>query len=244
MNTKYETKKFKQGFNLVIGCDEVGRGSLAGPVVAGAIIFDCSKLSRIDQKLFKEIKDSKLLSAKKREELAKIIKENFSWAIGLASEKEIDKINVHHATLLAMKRAVSKLLCHCEECSRLQIRRSFSEGGRSNPKQSRDCHTLGCTRVRNNKNIILLIDGKFTIPSLNIPQEAIVDGDAKIFSIAAASIVAKVYRDELMTKLDKKYPEYGFGQNKGYGTLHHRKNIKKNGVSKVHRKSFCKNIVI
>ena len=99
----------------------------------------------------------------------------------------------------------------------------------------------------------MVIDGKFVIPSFakasagrpkfNMEQEAVVDGDNKIFSIAAASIVAKVYRDELMTKLDKKFPEYGFARHKGYGTLHHRQAIIKNGLSLLHRKSFCKKLI-
>ena len=88
------------------------------------------------------------------------------------------------------------------------------------------------------------IDGKFTIPNLNIEQEAVVDGDNKILSIAAASIIAKVYRDELMRKLHQQYPIYNFAQHKGYGTLFHRTMILQNGLSPIHRSSFCKNLTV
>ena len=92
--------------------------------------------------------------------------------------------------------------------------------------------------------VFLAIDGKFTIPNFSISQEAIVDGDNKILSIAAASIIAKVYRDELMRKLHQQYPIYNFAQHKGYGTLFHRTMILQNGLSPIHRKSFCKNLAI
>ncbi len=244
MNTKFEEQKLKQGFGFVIGCDEVGRGSLAGPVVAAAVVFrmptanDELKVHQVYKVIKSETKDSKQLSPKKREELASFIKQNFLWAIGEVSHKTIDKINIHNASLLAMRRAVENLsMCHCE-CSR------------SNPK-TRDCHALRCIRSRNDK-LFLVIDGKFTIPSVvhsrqtlragpkfDMEQEAVVKGDNKIFSIAAASIVAKVYRDELMRKLNKKYSQYGFAQHKGYGTLHHRNMVKQHGLSPLHRKSFC-----
>lgn len=224
MNTKFERQKYKQGFQFVIGCDEVGRGSLAGPVTACAVILDCSKLHKIDQNLLKQVKDSKQLSAKKREELASFIKQNFLWAIGEVSYKTIDKINIHNATLLAMKKAVIKLT-------------------------SAYSHELAHKGQRG----FLAIDGRFIIPNFakaskgghkfDMEQEAIIKGDNKIFSIAAASIVAKVYRDELMRKLNKKYPQYGFALHKGYGTLQHLNMVKQHGLSLIHRKSFCRKLI-
>jgi ribonuclease HII len=221
MNTKFEQQKFKDGYSVVIGCDEVGRGCLAGPVVAAAVIFDCSKLHIIDHNLFKQIKDSKQLSPKKREELACFIKQNFQWGIGEVSPEEIDKINIHQATLLAMRKAVQNFSFATQDGLAWESRPKF-----------------------------LVIDGKFVIPSVveamdgrqkfDMEQEAIVDGDNKIFSIAAASIVAKVYRDELMRKMDLKYPQYAFAQHKGYGTLHHRNMLKQRGLCPIHRRSFCK----
>lgn len=203
MNFHYEKKKFKDGFEIVIGCDEAGRGALAGPVVSAAVMVDLR--CKIFETRFKDIRDSKLLSARKREELDKIVKANFKYAIGVASEQEVDEINIHKASLLSMKRAIFKLLkIDSSETSKIHI----------------------------------AIDGKFTIPSINISQEAIVDGDNKIFSIAAASIVAKVYRDGLMLKLHEQYPQYGFNKHKGYGTLHHRQMLKKHGLCSIHRKKF------
>ncbi len=243
MTFNYETKKIKLGFTHIIGCDEVGRGCLAGPVVAAAVVFavggDKLKVESEKYKVIKSagIRDSKLLSAEKREELSTLIKENcLAFGVGVVDEKTIDKINIHNATLLAMKLAVEQTLsfpgviqkpqCYSEaEESQLPVKRSFVGG---TPQDD----AVG--------NALLLIDGKFTIPNLDIEQEAIVDGDNKILSIAAASIVAKVYRDELMRNLHQKYPIYNFAQHKGYGTLFHRTIIAKNGLSPIHRKSFCR----
>ena len=205
MNIKFEKAKLKEGFGFIIGVDEVGRGSLAGPVVSAAVAVPCNMKH---EAYSKRVKDSKLLTSAKREELAPVIKQNFITAIGQASEKEIDKLNIHHATLLAMQRAVKKLL------------------------------KLVSSKTSPN---FIAVDGKFTFPLLNAPQAAIIDGDNKIFSIAAASIVAKVYRDNLMSGLHKQYPCYGFNQHKGYGTLHHRQMIKKYGLCPIHRKTFSNN---
>lgn len=227
MNTKFERQKYKQGFQFVIGCDEVGRGSLAGPVVAAAVAFDLR--CKINDVRYKDIKDSKQLSAKKREELASFIKQNFLWATGEVSHKTIDKINIHNATLLAMKKAVIKLT-------------------------SAYSHELAHKRERG----FLAIDGRFAIPNFvpivigtskgghkfDMEQEAIIKGDNKIFSIAMASIVAKVYRDELMRKMNVKYSQYGFAQHKGYGTLQHLNMVNQHGLSPLHRKSFCKKLIL
>jgi len=204
MNLKYEKEKLKNGTRYVVGCDEVGRGSLAGPVVAAAIIFDLPVFKRIAG-----VRDSKLLTATKREFLDMMIKQHaLAWAIGVVSEKQIDEINIHNATLLALKIAAEKIL-----------------------------------RLVPSETCLVCVDGKFLIPDFNTRQEAVVKGDNKVFSVAAASIVAKVHRDLLMTKLDKTYPHYGFVRHKGYGTLHHRQAIKRFGVSPVHRQTFCSHLV-
>lgn len=206
MNFKYENQKRKQGYAHIIGCDEVGRGSLAGSVVAAAVtIRKGMRYKGIG------IKDSKLLTAERREELAEVIKQNFLWSIGEVSQGVIDKINIHNATLLAMKKAVESL----------QSAYSYQFVG----------------------NRIAVIDGKFIIPDLDLHQEAVVDGDNKILSIAAASIIAKVHRDSLMRKLHNKHPIYNFAQHKGYGTFYHRQMILQNGLSPIHRVSFCSHII-
>ncbi len=210
MNIDYEKIKLKKGYFAIIGCDEVGRGCLAGPVVAGAVILPIASISLKDELL--EVKDSKQLTAKNRERLeVKIKSESLGWGIGVVGEKIIDEINIHHASLLAMKKAVKNLQ------GKLKYDSIVSQ------------------------QILLAVDGKFCIPEFYMEQEAIVDGDAKILSIAAASIIAKVYRDKLMTSLDKTFPGYKFSAHKGYATFHHREAIKKLGLTPIHRLSFCGN---
>ena len=177
---------------LIAGVDEVGRGSLIGPVYAAAVILN----KTINKKL---LKDSKKLSKNKREFLAKYIKKNSIWATGKASIKEIEKMNILHASLLAMKRAIKKL---------------------------------------NKKPNLVIIDGN-KIPEIkNYNLKPIVKADQKIPSVSAASIIAKVSRDKFITKLSKKFKNYGWDQNFGYGTQKHLKIIKKLGITKHHRKTF------
>ncbi len=185
---------------------------MAGPVIAAAVILPW-KYKVESYRVFKSsgITDSKLLTVDRREKLDKIIRQHcLGWGIGAVGEQVIDKINVHHASLLAMRRAVE------------QLRKNVS------------CES---------KKTLLCLDGKFILPDYDIIQEAIINGDAKILSIAAASIVAKVYRDNLMKKLHAQYPEYNFAQHKGYATFHHRQVIKKVGLSPIHRLSFCKGYI-
>lgn len=225
MTLHYEKKKIREGFNYVIGCDEVGRGCLAGPVVAAAVAVD-GELKAESYKVVKSagIRDSKLLSPMQRVKAAEIIKRHFLCGIGVVDEKIIDKINIHHATLLAMRRAVEDLL------SQQILIPDLVEGSKIVPSTS------------SGNKFYIVIDGKFTIPNFNIAQEAVVDGDNKILSVAAASIIAKVFRDDLMRKYHTKHPLYNFAQHKGYGTLFHRQMIVKHGLSRIHRKSFCNNI--
>lgn len=209
MNLGYETKKIAEGYKYVIGCDEVGRGCLAGSVVAAAVILPNIKYKELS---IKGVKDSKLLSVKKREELSEIIKDIATvWSIAEVSSKEIDKINIHNASLLAMKKAVEGLVL-------------------GSVAEASDLHYI-------------FVDGKFEIPDLHINQQVVIGGDNKVLSIAAASIIAKVYRDQLMEKLDKQYPGYGLEKHKGYATKLHRESIMKKGLSQIHRVSFCKNLV-
>ncbi len=194
-NFNEEKKLWRKGFLRVAGLDEVGRGPLAGPVVAGAVIIDPNfKLKDL------KINDSKLLSEKRREELYAILTNHpeIEWGISVVSEKIIDKINILEATKLAMKKALEKV-------------------GRPD---------------------FLLIDGNFKIDS-GAGQKSIVKGDQRVFSIAAASIIAKVYRDRLMEKMHKTYPGYGFNLHKGYGTALHLASLKKIGPCKIHRKTFA-----
>tara|TARA_B110000008_G_scaffold38694_1_gene35501 strand:+ start:3279 stop:3824 length:546 start_codon:yes stop_codon:yes gene_type:complete len=174
---------------LIAGVDEVGRGSLAGPVIAAAVILK-NKIEGLD--------DSKKLSKTKREQLNQKIIENSFFAYGSASVEEIDDINILQASLLAMKRAILNL------------------------------------PIRPNK---VLVDGTHK-PKIDILVETIIGGDSLIAEISAASIIAKVYRDDLMMKQDVFYPNYGFGQHKGYGTQVHIENIRTHGSCLIHRKSF------
>ena len=182
-----------EALGYVCGIDEVGRGPLAGPVVACACILpkDCGILY---------INDSKKLSAKKREELYDIItKEAVSYGIGVVSREVIDDVNILNATYQAMREAIAAL----------KVRPS------------------------------VLLNDAVTIPEVDIKHVPIIKGDAKSISIGAASILAKVYRDRLMDEYAKQYPEYGFEQNKGYGTAAHIEAIRKYGLTPIHRRSFC-----
>jgi ribonuclease HII len=232
----YEKKKIREGFSFVVGCDEVGRGCVAGPVVASAVALDL----RFRIKDLRGVTDSKLLNAKQRERFDGIIRQNaLGWGIGVVSHKVIDKINIHQASLLAMRKAVESLMSVIpSECSRVE--ESLSQDIKGSLHSSSDAFRLGRDDIQ---GALVALDGKFTIPSFHMKQESVVDGDAKILSIAAASIIAKVYRDKLMVKLHQKYPSYQFFGHKGYATLRHRTAIKKFGLSPIHRKSFCKNYI-
>lgn len=178
---------------LVCGVDEAGRGPLAGPVVAAAVILDPARP-------IAGLNDSKKLSAKKRMALAGLIRERaLAWAVAEASVEEIDQLNILHASMLAMQRAVAALQVTPERA---------------------------------------LIDGN-RCPSLAMPAEAVVQGDAKVAAIAAASILAKTVRDEGMLVLHAQYPHYGFDRHMGYPTAAHCAALAVHGVSPVHRRSFA-----
>jgi ribonuclease HII len=178
---------------LVAGVDEAGRGPLAGPVVAAAVILDPARRIR-------GLADSKLLSPQRREELAgQIHAKALCVAVGSASVEEIDRINILQATLLAMRRAV--------------------EGLRLKP-------------------VKVLVDGN-QLPRLSIRAEAIIDGDATVKAISAASIIAKVHRDHLCLQLDALHPQYGFANHKGYATPEHLAALRVHGSCIAHRRSFA-----
>ena len=187
-----EDRLHQEGYEVICGCDEVGRGPLAGPVVAAAVL-----LPR-DAVLY-GINDSKKLSEKKREELNDMIFEQ-AIAVGIAemSPRVIDAINILEASRLAMVQAVRNLGVDTD---------------------------------------FVVVDG-WENPHFLLPQQAVVKGDSKCISIAAASIVAKVYRDRLMVKLSEQYPQYGFEKNKGYGTKEHYEALLQYGPCEMHRTSF------
>ncbi|MDP2910672.1 MAG: ribonuclease HII [bacterium] len=213
-NFNEEKKLYNRGYKRVIGLDEVGRGPLAGPVIACAITVPEFLISNFK---FLNIKDSKKLSAKQREKIYEVLKDNHDvkWGIGRVSEKVIDRINILEATKLAMQRAV----------------KSLEKNLKNELVQKK------CDRTNFAQGSFLIIDGNFGI-DIDIPQKSIIKADEKVFSVAAASIVAKVYRDKMMFNYHKKYPEYGFDKHKGYGTELHRKLIEKHGFCRLHRKSF------
>lgn len=175
------------------GCDEAGRGCLAGPVFAAAVILPENFQNEL-------LNDSKQLNEKQRYELRPIIeKEALAWAVGIVDNNEIDKINILRASIEAMHRAVRSLKIRPEA---------------------------------------LLIDGNRFYPFEDIPHTTIVKGDGKMMSIAAASVLAKTYRDDYMTQIDKEFPQYNWKVNKGYPTKEHRAAISSHGASKYHRMTF------
>jgi ribonuclease HII len=186
------------GFHgLIAGVDEVGRGSLFGPVVAAAVILPNHALPEL---IAARIKDSKKLSSLRRIQLACQIRAlAIDWKIGFASTAEIDRINILQASLMAMKRAVLKLKVQPALC---------------------------------------LIDGNQSVKDLPFPQFSIVKGDELSLAIASASIIAKVWRDDLILRLASKYPMYDLERNKGYGSPRHLIALRQYGSSRLHRKSF------
>ena len=175
------------------GCDEAGRGCLAGPVTAAAVILPPDFNNDL-------IHDSKQLTERQREQLRPIIeREAVAWAVAMVSPEEIDRINILRASITAMHRALDQLTVRPEG---------------------------------------ILVDGNRFYPYHDIPYTTVIKGDGKLLSIAAASILAKTHRDELMRQLDKEYPQYGWAKNKGYPTPDHRASIAQHGVTPYHRHTF------
>ena len=185
--------EYPQGYELIAGVDEVGRGPLVGAVVTAAVILDPNNP-------IAGLADSKKLSEKKRLALAAEIKEKaLAWALGRAEAEEIDKLNILHATMLAMQRAVKSL--------------------KISPR-------------------LVLVDGN-RVPELDMPAQAIIKGDGKVAEISAASILAKVARDQEMEALDKRFPQYEFAKHKGYPTKAHLEKLAQFGALPQHRRSFA-----
>ena len=188
----FEKQAMSQGYRLIAGIDEVGRGSWAGPIMAAAVIL--KPKARLP-----DLRDSKMLDEKRREKLYDLIVANsVAWAVGSCDVPLIDSVGIGQANRLSMEYAVTGLTV---------------------------------------KPDFLLIDA-FKLPNLGIPFQAIIKGDAKVRSIAAASIIAKVTRDRLMRQMDTQFPGYGFADHKGYGTPAHQRQIAQLGLCAIHRKSF------
>ncbi len=193
IGTEFENQAVADGYKFIAGVDEVGRGCLAGAVVAAAVVLDLSK------PLPEGLNDSKKLTAKKRERIDEEIRQTaVCFAIAQIEAEEIDRINILQATKKAMITAVRKLIPAAD---------------------------------------FLLIDA-VQLKEINLPQKAIIHGDSISASIAAASIIAKVYRDTLMREFDKIYPAYGFSKHVGYGTKAHFEALKIHGACSLHRKTF------
>ena len=193
---KIERTLQEKGYTYIAGVDEVGRGPLAGPVVCAAVIMPLEA-----ETLIAGVDDSKKLSAKKREQLAELIKERaLAYAIFEVSESRIDEINILEATKEGMREALLALDIKPE---------------------------------------VVITDGNMTL-DIPFPQSSVIHGDALSYSIGAASIVAKVYRDALMDEFAKVYPAYGFERNKGYGTAEHIQGIKEHSLCPIHRRTFTK----
>ena len=191
-----EQSFFEKGVTCICGVDEAGRGPLAGPVCAAAVILPAGLV-------IEGLNDSKKLSDKRRRELFPIIKESaLAYGIAFASEQEIDELNILQATFLAMERAISQLSLTPD---------------------------------------LALIDGN-RAKDFGVPVETVVQGDSRSASIAAASILAKVTRDDYMLAMAKEYPAYGFDVHKGYGTKAHCEAILANGPCPIHRTSFLKKL--
>lgn len=183
--------------SLVAGVDEVGRGCLFGPVVAAAVILPDAAVAEL---VIAGLKDSKKLTSVGRQRFSQQIQAvAIDCKIGFASVEEIDRLNIFHASLLAMRRAIMKLNVQPDLC---------------------------------------LVDGKWSVPNLSMPQQTLIKGDEISPAIAAASIIAKVWRDDLIMRLALKYPEYDLAANKGYGTPKHLQALQKHGASRLHRRSF------
>ena len=185
---------------LLVGVDEAGRGPLAGPVVAAAVVFPA------ECRAVRGLRDSKILPARIRLSLAEKIRVRaLGYGVGAASSHEIDRLNIRVATALAMHRAISALL-----------RRHLGDG----------------------RPYRILIDG-LPLPEVGYPHDALVDGDARCQSIAAAAVLAKTVRDRLMARLAVRYPGYGWQTNMGYGTDEHQEGLRAHGPTRHHRQTFA-----
>jgi ribonuclease HII len=196
-NLQFENELWKNGIRCIAGVDEAGRGALAGPVAAGAVIlpYDCPDL--MDR--LSGVRDSKEMNAEARAYWAVVVKDTaVAWGVGFSSAQEIDRLGIVPATRLAVQSAIAEL----------------------------------------QKQVEYLLVDYLALPAIEMPQTALVKGDARSLSIAAASILAKTTRDALMVEMSEQYPDYGWARNKGYGTLAHRTALIELGPCAEHRRSF------
>ncbi len=227
---KTEERLHAEGIRYVAGVDEVGRGPLAGPVVAAAVVLpEDFDVPGVD--------DSKKLTEKRREELYEIIMERaLAVGIGQRSNEVIDEINILQATKQAMYDALEEAALDLIRRREQRAEEGPEDGAREETEDGRapfDMRSegIGC----------VLLDAVH-LPDLEIPQQSIIKGDAKVLCIAAASIVAKVTRDRMMIGYAEKYPWYAFESNKGYGTKAHYEGIREHGTTPIHRMSFLNNM--
>lgn len=206
-----EEKLWHRGYT-VVGVDEVGMGPLAGPVIAVAVMIRAKAAKEIEDIVALGVRDSKMLSEKKRERIFEALTAHplVWWGRGSVDEKTVDRINVLQAGLLAMHGAVT--------------------------------HVLSQKQRAPDERLFLCVDGVRIVPDIIADQRSIIAGDAKVFSIACASIIAKVLRDRMMHEYAQQYPEYGFEKHKGYGTKLHFEMIAKYGPCPIHRRSFLKTV--
>lgn len=195
----HNRKAFDEKFGVpVYGIDEAGRGPLAGPVVTACVYIPPEHLGHA---VWRDVNDSKQLTHQKRDYLYQLIMDRCHYGIAQASAEEIDSLNIHHATLLAMKRAFDNVAVKAD-------------------------------------GALVLVDGKFA-PKLDCQTQTVIKGDSLSLAIAAASVLAKVTRDRLMDKLHEEFPQYGWGNNAGYGTPEHMEGIRLYGITPHHRKSYA-----
>jgi len=217
--------KCYSNFTIECGTDEAGRGCLAGPVTAAAIILQTPNIKftkaqkKQEQFLFQALNDSKQLTEKKRVELRPIIESLFDFSFTHVYNVEIDEINILNASMKAMQESILKLKTIPEY---IIVDGNRPLNGKLGMKQKEG-------KIFNAKEIEILS---------SIPNTSIIKGDAKFLSIAAASILAKTYRDDFMDKIHEEYPMYNWKKNKGYPTKEHRDAIRKYGITKYHRKTF------
>lgn len=225
----------KGSFPVIFGVDEAGRGPLAGPVVAAAAWYHLPDFSlpKDAREAFGYIRDSKRLSEKDREQAYSIVLQYFEIGTGIVDAATIDRVNILQATFLAMREAVLQVVNNQQRAMGTQRNRK--------PEIRNQMEKEWTMNSGNNERqrMLLLVDGNRIIPDMLYAQKAVVKGDVISYSIAAASIVAKVMRDRIMQELDTLYSGYGFARHKGYGTAAHLVALRRLGPTPEHRKSFA-----